>query len=161
MFFKTKKKEKQKTFIYCPKCNTELIKNGLFIKDEDGVLEYGCPKCGTTSFWDFSFPAPYLRTCKDCMHIHDNDFGSPYCEKEVNKKCSPHTQKMFDVRGCEYCDGYKQLITNDDKDRKVFIKYPNRLISCEYENNRIKYELLRIIKYCPMCGKKLKEDDTR
>lgn len=53
MFFKTKKKEKQKTFIYCPKCNTELIKNGLFIKDEDGVLEYGCPKCGTTSFWDF------------------------------------------------------------------------------------------------------------
>lgn len=93
MFFKTKKKEKQKTFIYCPKCNTELIKNGLFIKDEDGVLEYGCPKCGTTSFWDFSFPAPYLRTCKDCMHIHDNDFGSPYCEKEVNKKCSPNTQK--------------------------------------------------------------------
>lgn len=85
MFFKTKKKEKQKTFIYCPKCNTELIKNGLFIKDEDGVLEYGCPKCGTTSFWDFSFPAPYLRTCKDCMHIHDNDFGSPYCEKEVKK----------------------------------------------------------------------------
>lgn len=153
MFFKTKKKEKQKTFIYCPKCNTELIKNGLFIKDEDGVLEYGCPKCGTTSFWDFSFPTPYLRTCKDCMHIHDNDFGSPYCEKEVNKKCSPNTQKMFDVRGCEYCDTELPFAYGRTNSQGISIQYPNELTAYAYDKNIATVK----IKYCPMCGKKLKE----
>lgn len=160
MIFK-KKKEKQGLNIYCPKCNLELIGSGRYIKTRNGVTEYKCNRCGTTSFWYDSYPAPHLRTCGECMHLKIGKFGEAFCNYEENGECNPETQKMFDVHGCEYCDGYKQLITNDDKDRKVFIKYPNRLISCEYENNRVKYELLRIIKYCPMCGKKLKEDDKR
>ena len=103
MIFK-RKKNKQSTFICCPKCNIELIKNGLLIKDRDGIVEYGCLKCGNTSFWDFSFPTPYLRTCKDCVHMCNNDFGSHYCEKEMNKECSSNTQIKFDTHGCEYCD---------------------------------------------------------
>ena len=54
-----KKKEKQRTFLYCPKCNTELFKNGILIKNDYGIVEYNCPNCGNTSFWDFSFSAPY------------------------------------------------------------------------------------------------------
>lgn len=44
---------KQKTFIYCPKCNNELIKNGNLIKDTDFVY-FKCIK------WDFDTPCPIL-----------------------------------------------------------------------------------------------------
>ena len=158
MIFKRKNKKKQGLSIYCPRCNSELISSGRFIEDKDGIVKYQCNKCGTTSFWNFDYPAPYLRTCGECIHLIDNEFGSPYCKKEANKECSPDTQIKFDVHGCEYCDGEKTLLFNSRKDKKLFIKYPNRLTYGEYFYNKLELDAARYIKYCPMCGKKLKRD---
>ena len=52
-------KKKQTTFVYCPKCNNELVKNGDLIKDTDFVY-YKCSKCGHESKWDFDTPCPIL-----------------------------------------------------------------------------------------------------
>lgn len=52
-------KEKQTTFIYCPNCNNELVKNGNFIKDTD-LVYYKCKKCGMNSKWLFDAPVPIL-----------------------------------------------------------------------------------------------------
>lgn len=90
-------KKKHYTFIYCPKCNKELIKNGHFIENNDGIVKYKCAKCGEISFWDFAnFPAPILRTCGYCRHLIDDGLGTPYCEKENSGECSPDTQVMFE-----------------------------------------------------------------
>ncbi len=51
--------KKQKTFIYCPNCHNELIKNGTFIKNTD-LVYYKCSKCGEESKWDFDAPTPIL-----------------------------------------------------------------------------------------------------
>lgn len=89
-------KHKQHTFVYCPKCHNELVKNGQFIEDNDGIVKYRCSKCGIISFWDFAnFPAPMLRTCGYCKYLIDDGFGCPYCEKENNGNCSPGTQVEF------------------------------------------------------------------
>ena len=53
------RKKKQTTFVYCPKCNNELVKNGDLIKDTDFVY-YKCNKCGHESKWDFDTPCPIL-----------------------------------------------------------------------------------------------------
>ena len=92
-------KKKQYTFIYCPKCFKELIKNGQFIEDNDGIIKYKCSKCGEISFWDFgNFPVPMLRTCGHCEHLIDEGLGTPYCEKENVGECSPDTQVMFEYK---------------------------------------------------------------
>lgn len=92
-------KKKQYTFIYCTKCNNELIKNGQFIEDNDGVVKYRCSKCGTISFWDFgNFPVPMLRTCENCLYLIYTKFGSSYCRKENLEECSPDAQVMFEYK---------------------------------------------------------------
>lgn len=92
-------KKKQYTFVYCPKCNNELVKNGQFIEDNDGIIKYRCSKCGIISFWDFgNFPVPMLRTCGHCNHLICDKFGCPYCEKEKRKECSPDTQIIFEYK---------------------------------------------------------------
>ena len=52
---------KQTTFVYCPQCNNELVKNGNLIKDTDFVY-YKCSKCGQESKWCFDTPCPILMT---------------------------------------------------------------------------------------------------
>lgn len=47
------------SFIYCPKCDADLIENNSFIKDTDYVY-YKCTNCGTESIWDFDAPCPIL-----------------------------------------------------------------------------------------------------
>lgn len=97
--FKHINKNKQHTFIYCPKCENEMIKNGQFIEDNDGIVKYRCSKCWTVSFWDFgNFPVPMLRTCGHCEHLIDDGLGSPYCEKEEQRECSPDTQVIFEYK---------------------------------------------------------------
>lgn len=92
-------KKKQYTFIYCPKCRNEMIKNGQFIEDIDGIVKYRCSKCGTISLWDFgNFPVPMLRTCGHCEHLIDEGLGTPYCEKENVGECSPDTQVGFEYK---------------------------------------------------------------
>lgn len=92
-------KTKQYTFVYCPKCRNEMVKNGQFIEDNDGIVKYSCSKCGTISFWDFgNFPVPMLRTCGYCKHLIDEGLGTPYCEKENCEECSPDTQVMFECK---------------------------------------------------------------
>ena len=88
-----KKKCSQRTFVYCPRCNNELVRNGHFIKDNDGIVKYECSKCGNVSFWDFAhFPVPCLRTCADCSHIKFNNSGEAYC----SENCDPQTQALFE-----------------------------------------------------------------
>lgn len=90
-------KRRQHTFVYCPRCNNELVKNGQYIEDNNGIIKYRCSKCGIISLWDFvDFPVPYLRTCGDCEYLIDNEFGEPYCENEEYGKCNPDTQRMFE-----------------------------------------------------------------
>lgn len=89
------RKRNQKTFIYCPKCNTEMISNGYYISDHDGIVKYRCSVCGNVSFWDFCFPAPYLRTCADCKHLRYFNDGSTVCFEN----CYPDTQNLFEVKG--------------------------------------------------------------
>lgn len=92
-------KNKQHTFIYCPKCINEMIKNGRFIEDNDGIVKYKCSKCGEITFWDFgNFPVPMLRTCGHCNHLIYDKFGCPYCEKENVGECSPDTQVGFECK---------------------------------------------------------------
>ncbi len=92
-------KKKQYTFVYCPRCNNELVKNGQFIEDNDGIVKYRCSKCGIISFWDFgNFPVPMLRTCGYCKHLIDEGLGTPYCEKENVGECSPDIQMMFEYK---------------------------------------------------------------
>ena len=92
-------KNKQHTFIYCPRCNNELIKNGRFIEDNDGIVKYRCSKCGSISFWDFaSCPVPILRTCGYCKHLIRHECGLRYCKKVNAEECSPDTQVMFECK---------------------------------------------------------------
>lgn len=90
------KKPKQYTFVYCPKCNNELVSNGRFIEDNDGIVKYRCSRCGNVSFWDFAhFPVPYLRTCGDCAYLYFNNDGSSFCICEETGSCSPAEQICF------------------------------------------------------------------
>ena len=54
-----KYRRQQNTYVYCPKCNNELVKNGNLIKDTDFVY-YKCSKCGHESKWYFDAPCPIL-----------------------------------------------------------------------------------------------------
>ena len=69
-------KKKQTTFVYCPKCNNELVKNGDLIKDTDFVY-YKCSKCGHESKWDFDTPCPILLEDSKCGHESKWDFDTP------------------------------------------------------------------------------------
>lgn len=74
MNYKDKKeKNKQRTFVYCPKCNNELVKNGYLIKDIDFVY-YKCSKCGYESKWDFDLPCPILivNSLQKCDKLSKN-----------------------------------------------------------------------------------------
>ncbi len=156
MIFK-KKKEKQGLNIYCPKCNLELIESGRYIKTRNGVTEYKCNRCGTTSFWHDNYPAPHLRTCGECMHLKIGKFGEAFCNYVENRECNPETQKMFDVHGCEYCDTGLPFVYGRTNSQGVCIQYPNKLIAYAYDKNIATAR----INYCPICGKKLKEDEAR
>lgn len=86
------KKPKQHTFVYCPKCNKEMVANGHIIEDNDGVVKYKCSRCGNISFWDFiRFPVPVLRTCADCHYFYDEGYNYG-C---VITGCDPDMQKKF------------------------------------------------------------------
>lgn len=92
-------KHKRHTFVYCPKCHNEIVKNGRFIEDNDGIVKYRCSKCGNISFFDFAnFPVPMLRTCGDCKHLIHHELGLRYCKKENAEACSPDTQVMFEYK---------------------------------------------------------------
>lgn len=61
-----KEKDKQRTHVYCPQCNNELIKNGTLLKDTDYVY-FKCSKCGIESKWDFDLPCPVLIKDKELI----------------------------------------------------------------------------------------------
>ena len=56
---KLRLRQGQRTFIYCPKCDNELISSNSFVKDTDFVY-YKCINCGAKSKWDFDFLTPIL-----------------------------------------------------------------------------------------------------
>lgn len=56
-----KRKEKQRTFCYCPKCNNELISSKSLISDDNLVI-FKCTECQTVSEWLFETPVPILIT---------------------------------------------------------------------------------------------------
>jgi len=53
-------KRSQNAFVYCPKCENELISSQSFVSEEE-VVTYKCTKCGEVSKWDFDIcPIPVL-----------------------------------------------------------------------------------------------------
>lgn len=52
-------KQGQRTFVYCPHCETELISSNSFVADTDYVY-YKCANCKTETKWDFDFLCPIL-----------------------------------------------------------------------------------------------------
>lgn len=152
-----KRKPKQYTKCYCPKCNNELVSSTSFVEDNDGIVKYKCCKCGLITFWDFvHFPVPYLRSCGDCYFLLDDGMGKPECSIST---CSPDTQKAFidKMAYCEYCMGAKPLIIGDTNDKGIVIRYPNHLMAYGYDIHGPNPNGLEVkINYCPMCGKELK-----
>lgn len=54
-------KEEQTTYVYCPRCHTELIStNSYYGQDEKGLEHFKCTICKTHSIWDFDTPTPVL-----------------------------------------------------------------------------------------------------
>ena len=60
----------------------------------------------------------------------------------------------IDAYGCEYCDGSRPLAFGRTNSQEISIRHQNELISYAYD----KKVAAGKIKYCPMCGKKLKEE---
>ena len=60
-------RKRQRTFIYCPSCNFELVAGGEWLGQEVTTMyeAYRCARCDTTSVWDFDlFPVP-VRVLRD------------------------------------------------------------------------------------------------
>ena len=60
----------------------------------------------------------------------------------------------IDTHGCEYCDTGLPLAYGRTNSQTISIRYSNELIACAYDKRVASGK----IKYCPMCGKKLKEE---
>lgn len=58
----------------------------------------------------------------------------------------------IDTHGCEYCDTGLPLAYGRTNSQTISIRYSNELIACAYDKKVASGK----IKYCPMCGKKLK-----
>ena len=71
---KLKYKEGQRTFIYCPHCNEELIsQEKAFIKHDlsiDPSEYFYCQNCYTLSQWNFDAPCPMLEKTYDFHDVH-------------------------------------------------------------------------------------------
>lgn len=60
---------------------------------------------------------------------------------------------------CEYCEGAKALVIGETNDKGIAISFPNRLVAYGYDVHGFSSNGLEVhINYCPMCGRKLKED---
>lgn len=163
MFNLFKRKPKQSTYCYCPKCNNELVSSNSFVEDNDGIVKYRCSKCGEITFWDFiHYPVPFLRTCGDCYFLIDDGMGKPVCMMENRKRCNPDTQKSFIHKGayCDYCMGSKPLVLGKSNDYGITVKYPNLLLAYGYDVHGAGSNGLSVkINYCPMCGKELRKGE--
>ncbi len=162
MFHKIfKRKPKQTTYCYCPRCNNELVSSNSFVEDQDGIVKYRCSKCDEITFWDFiHYPVPILRTCGDCHFLIDDGMAKPECL--IANQCNPDTQKLFCYKGtyCDYCMGAKPMILGDTNDKGIAIQYPNRLMAYGYDIHGFgSNALITQIKYCPMCGRELKKGE--
>lgn len=49
---------KQRTFVYCPRCNFEMCSMNNAIEEKDGMVYHVCNNCGAGSRWDYDGPAP-------------------------------------------------------------------------------------------------------
>lgn len=46
------RKNKQRTWVFCPECKVDLCSNDSLIYDDEEVV-YKCKDCGNVSFWNF------------------------------------------------------------------------------------------------------------
>lgn len=61
---------------------------------------------------------------------------------------------------CEYCEKAKALTIGKTDDCGIAIKYPNSLIAYGYDVHGAGSNGLEVkINYCPMCGRKLRENE--
>lgn len=105
------------------------------------------PKCGYFNEEKHDEFSPYPGECEDCYRF------------EI---CLKAKAKEEENNLCEYCDGGKPLVIGKTNDQGIAIQYPNRLIAYGYDIHGYGSNgLVARINYCPICGKKLKEDDTR
>lgn len=49
---------KQKTFVYCPRCNFEMCSMNNASDMSNGFVYHICKNCGAGSEWDYDSPAP-------------------------------------------------------------------------------------------------------
>lgn len=49
---------KQRTFVYCPRCNYELCSMNNATEGEDDLVFHVCTNCGAGTRWDYDYPAP-------------------------------------------------------------------------------------------------------
>lgn len=62
---------------------------------------------------------------------------------------------------CEYCEQATPLITGKTNDKGIAIKFPNKLNAYGYDIHGIGSNGLNVkINYCPMCGRKLENDNA-
>lgn len=60
---------------------------------------------------------------------------------------------------CDYCDNGVALVIGNTNDKGMAIQYPNKLIAYGYDIHGFNANGLEVrITYCPMCGKKLKDN---
>lgn len=50
----------QTTFVYCPKCECELISSDISLVEDLELVHFDCKNCDTKSVWDFDAPSPIL-----------------------------------------------------------------------------------------------------
>lgn len=53
-------KKGQNTFIYCPRCDLELISSHSHLYSKNGLEIFKCRQCYIKSNWDFTTPVPIL-----------------------------------------------------------------------------------------------------
>lgn len=59
---------------------------------------------------------------------------------------------------CEYCEGAKPLVIGETNDKGIALQYPNILNAYGYDvHGSGRNGLIVKIKFCPMCGKELKQ----
>lgn len=87
---KTKKKEKQTTFCYCPVCKSELISTNSYVGESEFV-RFRCNNCKTDSKWIFDTPIPLhiesdintlLKLC-ECINIEVDSAIKSIGNKEI------------------------------------------------------------------------------
>lgn len=96
---------------------------------------------------------PYRFFMNDlCTNMRADSIGELYTNFKIF--VDGFCDQDIDTHVCEYCDGSRPFAFGRTNSQQISIRHQNELISYAYD----KKVAAGKIKYCPMCGKKLKEE---